>query len=286
MGPDRTDDQVLTGIFGGTSSPQPAAPTTDPKPEPAAQAAPAAAPAAMAPAKPDTPADTKPAADPPKKLAGKYEKVEDLEKGYTEAQRTMTQRAQEASAAKKRIADLEAQLTAQQKPARTPEQIEADKAALMDRFYEDPEAVVAELAEKRAQEIIAPYKPTLEQQREQQRINSEVAEFFQENPHALDVQPEMTELVKDPGIAMIVGKPGWLEALHSMALRVKVTPAPAAAQGHQAPAVTRETQQAQKAAAAISSGGAPPGPGEDPNSDEAVVRKIFGTPGKRLMFDP
>lgn len=147
------------------------------------------------------PGDTAPAAEshnpePPKLYAGKYKSIEELEKGYEEAQSAMTKAQQKAAELERNAVQKAAEPA---KPVeKTPAQAAAEEKARQDflnRFVENPEGVVNDYVAK-AQQTTAAALAAQQMMHNWKQNNPDLAE------HEVRVAFEMAQLMQsDPELA-------------------------------------------------------------------------------------
>ncbi len=230
----------------------------------------------------------------PKLLAGKFKDPDSLEKGYQDLEREFTRRSQELATLQKgspevaalrtEIESLKAVLA--EEPDKTPEEQQAELKALRERMFDEPEKVVEELAERKAEQKIKqtlePYLPVLEHNA---RV-SQVEQFMLSHPDAQELVPVMQQLaVQDQtNGGKIAGRADWVERFYLMA---KVQ----ALEGKLAQAATGTQTQPAGDAAKLAAG-MPQGNRADHatgpvDEDTKIKDSIFGAPAgsKRLMFD-
>jgi len=98
------------------------------------------------PQKPTEPSKEPPAPPEPKLYAGKFKTIEDMEKGYLESQKVLTQKFQESAAAKKALEQAEA--TRKASPENTGAANEEARLQLINDFLTDPTKVVNQIQER------------------------------------------------------------------------------------------------------------------------------------------
>jgi len=114
-----------------------------PKPKPSSEAKEPEAVVAEA----QTPPPPAPVVEPPKLYAGKFKSVEDLEKSYQEAEKKITQTAQEA-------AELRKKQESAPPPPKTAAEIEKEKADFLERFVKEPQKVIQEFQQRATEQTM------------------------------------------------------------------------------------------------------------------------------------
>lgn len=265
-----SDNEMVKGIFGGDTGADPAPddindPETQQDPE----------------TDPDTPEGEDDPNEQPEQtpaeqlLAGKYKSVEELEAAYKELERGFHGDRQERAELRRQLTELKAALEEPKKPEIDPKQY---REKLVERLYEEPDAVIAELADqiadKKMQQVLGPMMPVIQQQ----VINNQVQQFMSSVPDAAEYTSDMAAIIQaNPGL---VNQQGWLEKAY---LQAKISRLEATVNKGD------EGKVAQAAAAKKAAQMPKGGKGELPKqeTDEEKMRKsIFGEHSeKRKMFD-
>ena len=255
-----TDDQVKNDIFGDTGN----------KPAPVNENPPQADPDKTK----DTPAgegDKTPKKQPERLYAGKYKTVEEMEQAYIEAQKDFHGDRQERAELRKQLDELKAALTPR-KPEADPK---AARDKLIERLYEEPDAVIVELAEKVADRKVQERFGDIEPDIQQVRINNHVQQFMNSTPDAHEYEQDMAVIIQaNPD--MMKSK-DWLEKAY---LQAKVLQLEEKLAGG-----GKKTADEKKAAQMPAGGkGEPPARQTD---DDKLRGQLFGSQGgeKRKMFD-
>lgn len=261
-----TSEQLINNIFGDTGTPAPNDDMVDNQdnnesPE--------------APENPDTPEGENNEDDQQKLFAGKYKTVEELEAAYKEAEKNFHGSRQELAELRREFETIR-QLLTPKKQEIDPQQY---RQQLLERLYEEPDAVIAELAERIAdrklQEHLGPIMPVIQQQ----IINSQVQQFLSSVPDAAEYAGDMAAIVQaNPDL---VTTPGWLEKAY---LQAKVARLEAKINNKGDNDKAAQSVAAKQAAAMPKGGKAEPPKPE--TEEEKMRRAIFGDlSGKRKMFD-
>lgn len=220
--------------------------------------------------------DRKPDDKPAEKLlAGKYKTVEELEAAYKEAEKNFHLDRQDRAELRRRLDELKAAL-APKKPEADPKE---RRQKLIERMYEEPDTVIAELADeiadKKMQERLGPIMPVIQQQ----AINSQVQQFMARVKDAHEYENDMAAIIQaEPGI---MRDPNWLGRAYLLAKTARL----------EARLADKTGDDPAKAADAKKAAAMPRGGKGDPNipasEEEKLKKSIFGDPGggKRKMFD-
>lgn len=148
-----------------------------------------------------------PVVEPPKLYAGKFKTVEDLEKSYQEAEKAMTQKAQEAAELRKQ------QQAAPPPAAKTAADLEKEKAAFLERFVNNPQQVIQEYQERATQQTMTALsaQQTAEDWR---KSNPDLAphEFFVA-AESFRLSQSDPELAKDPKALLLKASDNFRQTL-------------------------------------------------------------------------
>jgi hypothetical protein len=263
-----TPEELVNSIFGGDTGAA-AAPEENNDDNPETRETPEAPEN-----QPDTPeGESKGDKQPEKLLAGKYRTVEELEAAYKEAERNFHGSRQELAELRREFEALK-QLLAPKQPEPDLKQY---REKLLERLYEEPDAVIAELAERIAdrklQEHLGPIMPVIQQQ----IINNQVQQFMSAVPDAAEYAGDMATIIQ--ANPELVNQPGWLEKAYLQAKVARLE----AKLGKNAAGEKAAQAAAAKQAAAMPKGGKgePPAP---KTQEEKLVDAIFGGGGGGGIF--
>lgn len=226
-----------------------------------------------------------------KLYAKRFKTPEELEQAYREVENWGTQRAQEATALKRQLEELQAQkapdATKKEKEDFQKAMKEAINAAVV---ADDPTRLVelidrltdkkaAEKAEERLSQIMPDLAPVIQQR----KLQTEIDEFHADYPEAKAFEADMAAAIQaNPNLMYdAAGKkrPDWLARTYAKVLGAKVGAVKAAA------GQTKEQTTAMKQAAGTAKGGARPAQ-DDRTKDEVLKDSIFGKASEeRKIFD-
>lgn len=135
--------------------------------------------------------------------------LRDLHRDYSELNRTFTQTSQQAKLLETQNAQLQQMLQtvmplvqqqtpqAQEPEGPTPEDIEAQKEAFLERFYDDPIAAVEQRAKQIVEQmLLSEVRPVIEPIRQQQNFQEQVSNLSQKYPDFKDTVPQMQSLLQ------------------------------------------------------------------------------------------
>jgi len=218
--------------------------------------------------------------EPVKKLAGRFESVEELEKAYRELEKWGTRKSQEAAAIRRELEELRKQaapdMTARQQEEWRKQVQAAINAATVDENPEPLLQLIGYMADKIAEEKVTQQLGEIAPLVQQHRFQREVDAWLAENPEAGEHINDMIKLINaEPEL---VTRPGWLDRAYSRVLRQKVSLA------KQVGAETSAKIQAEKQAAGMPGAGARNTKAPE-TDEEKLLKTIFGESGPRKMFD-
>ena len=238
----------------------------------------------------EEPAEEKPAEE--RLFAGKYKTVEDMEKAYLESQKNFHADRQEKGALKRELEEIKTLLVAKPEPQRqpTPHEQAQNAEILRQRLMYEPEKVIAEMAEERAQnivneklrEVLDPVMPSIQNMARADQINKQVQQYWVDHPEHKEYADQMAEIItQNPEL---MRNPNWIGQTYLMA---KIADLETRLNAPAKPA-KKTVDPAQKKAAAVSASAGVKGSAvEGKKSDEDLLKdKLFGSAQEgRAMFD-
>lgn len=213
--------------------------------------------------------------EPEKLFAGKYKTVEELEAAYKEAEKNFHGSRQELAELRREFELIKQMMTPKkQEPEQDPKQY---REQILERLYEEPDTVIAELAEqiadRKLQEHLGPVMPIIQQQ----IINSQVQQFMSSVPDAAEYAGDMAAIIQTN--PELVNQSGWLEKAYLQAKVARLE----ARLGKNAAEEKAAQAAAAKQAAAMPKGGKGE-PTEPKTREEKLVDAIFGRGGGGGIF--